>query len=97
MVYYLVAGYLGGALFGLLRPLRNCYLGRVLIAYLLLVLVYGGGTVAFYPLIAQRPNPSSLAELLIAWAVLSLILAPIYVATVKGSALPELWDSSHEK
>jgi hypothetical protein len=96
MAYYLVAGYLGGALFGLLRPLHNRYLGRVLIAYLLLVLVYGGGTVAFYPLIAQRPNPPSLAELLIAWVVLSLILAPIYVATVKSSALPELWNSSHE-
>jgi hypothetical protein len=60
------------------------------------MLVYGGGTVAFYPLIAQRPNPPSLAELLSAWAVLSVIAAPVYVATVKGSALPELWNSSHE-
>jgi hypothetical protein len=96
MVFYLVFGFLRGALFGLLRPLGNRYVGRLLIAYLLLMLVYAGGTVAFYPLIAQRPNPPSLAELLIAWAVLSLILAPFYVAMVKGSALPSLWDSSQE-
>ena len=97
VVFYIVAGILGGALFGLLRPLRHRYLGRVVIAYLLLVLVYGGGSFAFYPLIARRPNPPSLATLLIAWAAVSLILAPIYVAIAKNGALSELWNSSQEE
>jgi len=97
MVFYLVFGFLGGALFGLLRPLGRHYLGRLLIAYLLLELVYGGGEVAFYPLIKQRPNPPSLEALLILASLMCVILAPFYVFIAKSGALPGLWESSGDQ
>lgn len=72
------------------------YPGRVLIAYLLLLLVYGGGSVAFYPLIAMRPDPPPLAGLLLVGAVFSVVMAPIYAATWKSGALARFWDEASE-
>jgi hypothetical protein len=96
VVFYGVFGALGGALFGLLRPLARWYLGRVLIAYLLLLLVYGGGSVALYPLIAMRPDPPPLMGLLIIGALLCVVLAPLYAATPKSGALARFWDAAGE-
>lgn len=96
LAFYLIAGVLGGGLFGLLRPLGKRFWGRALIAYLVLVLVYAGGTVALYPLISQRPNPPSLSGLLITAAILCVIMAPVYAATAESGALPRLWDSSRD-
>ena len=96
IAFYGIFGVLGGALFGLLRPLGRWYSGRVLIAYLLLLLVYGGGSVAFYPLIAMRPDPPPLIGLLLAAAVLCVILAPVYAATATSGALAQFWDEARE-
>ena len=77
--FYLSVGVLGGLIFGALRPLRDGYWGKFLTAYLILFLVYGGGTAAVFPLIKEDPVP--LRVLIPLWAVLCLVLAPIYVRT----------------
>ena len=83
--YYYAAGLLGGAIFGLLRPWQNRYAGKLLTAYLVLFLIYGGGTTVFLPTINQRyTRPLSLASLLSVWAVLCAVLAPIYVKLFDG-------------
>lgn len=87
VVFYYVAGILGDALFGLLRPLQTRYTGKLLTAYLLLFLVYGGGTATFLPLWSKGdPHPVPLRLLLAMWAVLCLVLAPIYVQVFRNSA-----------
>jgi hypothetical protein len=83
--FYLVAGILGGALYGLLRPLRDRYLGRLLTAYLILVLVYGGGTAALWPLLRENAGRATLPVMLGVWAVLALPLAPLYVWVLRIS------------
>jgi hypothetical protein len=78
--YYCVAGAAGGAAFGLLRPMQHRYVGKFLTAYLILLLVYGGGTVVVLPAMNEDgAKPVPVAALVGAWAVLCLILAPIYV------------------
>lgn len=77
--FYLVAGTLGGAVFGWLRPFRRHYWGKALTAYLILFLVYGGGTAAFWPMISDGRAGPTLATMLMVWAVLSAVLAPLYV------------------
>lgn len=94
LVFYGVFGVLGGALLGLLRPLARWYPGRVLIAYLLLLLVYGGGSTALYPLIALRPNPPPLVDLLVTGALLCVVLAPLYAATANSGTLARFWDEA---
>ena len=82
VAFYYAAGTTGGALFGLLQPWRTRYAGKFLTAYLLLFLVYGGGTAVFLPMLNRvddRPLP--LWVMLAVWAILCLVLAPIYVAT----------------
>ena len=79
--FYCVAGVIGGLVFGLLRPIRTQYQGKLLTAYLILFLVYGGGTAAFLPYMnvpSGRTIP--LRSLLLLWAALCAILAPIYVS-----------------
>ena len=82
--FYFGAGTLGGALFGALRPVRAHYWGRYLTAYLLLVLVYGGGTIALWPLFANRSTGPSKWTMLAAWAVCALAIAPLYVRFAKS-------------
>ena len=80
LAFYYGAGIVGGAVFGLLRPWQDRYIGRLASAWVVLYLVYGGATIVFYPMIkpnAASPLPPS--GLLIAWAVLCVILAPFYV------------------
>ena len=80
--FYAVAGTLGGALYGWLRPARSMLWGRLLTSYLILLLVYGGGSVAFYPLfISADPDFVNvpLPLMLVAWAALCILLAPVYV------------------
>ena len=82
VAFYFIAGTLGGALYGWLRPFRSKLWGRLLTAYLILFLVYGGGTVAFYPLfVIADPEMRGVPLLLMvgAWAMLCVILAPVYV------------------
>ena len=79
---YFLAGTLGGALYGWLRPARSKLWGRLLTAYLVLFLVYGGGSVAFYPLfVLADPTIRAVPVLPMVgfWAVLCLGLAPVYV------------------
>lgn len=78
--FYFAAGAAGGALVGLLAPMQHRYLGRVLSAYLVVYLVYGGGTVAFLPLLTAEGNERgiSLPAMLGFIAVVSLFLAPVY-------------------
>ena len=82
VAFYLIAGALGGAVYGWLRPARGKLWGRLLTAYLILFLVYGGGSVAFYPLfVLADPEIRDVPLLLMvgAWAVFCLALAPVYV------------------
>ena len=61
---------------GALRPLQSTYIGKFLTAYLILFLVYGGGTAALTPLMKDLP-PVPLSTMLAVWSVLCLVLAPI--------------------
>ena len=80
IAYYFGAGAAGGAAFGLLRPMQHRYVGKFLTAYLILLLVYGGGTAVVLPTMNEDgAKPVPVATLVGAWAVLCLILAPIYV------------------
>ncbi len=82
VAFYFIAGTLGGALYGGLRPFRSKLWGRLLTAYLLLFLVYGGGSVAFYPLfVLADPEIRGVPVLLMVgvWAALCVVLAPVYV------------------
>jgi hypothetical protein len=81
VAFYLVAGLLGGALYGLLSPIRHVYIGKYLTAYLILLLVYGGGTATIMPLLERAPVP--VGRLVGVWAVLCLFLAPVYVLMLK--------------
>ena len=81
VVFYLVAGVLGGALYGVLSPIRHLYLRKYLTAYLILLLVYGGGSAAVLPLLETGPVP--VPGLLLMWAILALFLAPVYVWLLK--------------
>ena len=85
--FYAAAGSVGGALFGWLRPVQDRVWGRYLTAYLILVLVYGGGTLAFWPLLTdgKTDGPSRLF-MLTAWAIIALFLAPVYVLMFKGAS-----------
>ena len=86
-LFYVAAGALGGALYGALRPVQHRYWGRCLTAYLILLLVYGGGTVALLPLMREPgEKPVPLSVILPLWAVICLVLAPIYVAVNTRSA-----------
>jgi len=78
--FYFAAGAAGGALVGLLQPIQHRYLGRLLTAYLVVYLVYGGGTIAFWPMITadQGDRGPSLVEMLGFWTVLALFFAPMY-------------------
>ena len=76
--FYLIGGIGGGALVGLLRPLQDRYWGRLISAYLVLVLIYGGGTLTLLPMLVDA-DPSSVRGAAAAWLVVSLIGAPIYV------------------
>ena len=78
--FYYVAGLVGGAIFGLLRRLRSRYVGRYLSAYLVLLLVYGGGTAVFYESMNRHDSdPPPLLALVGIWALVCLVLAPFYV------------------
>src|SRR2546422_2676274 len=80
--FYVLAGTVGGALYGWLRPARNVLWGRLLTAYLILFLVYGGGSIAFYPLFVSVDQGVAKVPLLLlvaVWAVLCLLLSPVYV------------------
>ena len=82
VAFYFIAGTLGGALYGWLRPARSRLWGRLLTAYLILFLIYGGGSVAFYPLfVLADPTIREVPVLLMVgvWAVFCLVLAPVYV------------------
>jgi hypothetical protein len=82
VAFYVAAGTLGGALYGWLRPARRKLWGRLLTAYLILFLVYGGASVAFYPLfVLADPTIRGVPVLLMVgmWAVFCLGLAPVYV------------------
>ena len=65
LAFYYSAGILGGAVFGLLRPWQHRRIGKLASAWVILYLVYGGGTIAFYPLAKSAtgrsvpPLPSS--------------------------------------
>ena len=86
VAFYYAAGTIGGALFGLLQPWRTRYAGKFVTAYLLLFLVYGGGTVVFLP-VFDPPSERSLPLwiFLAVWAIVCLLLAPVYVAMFKKS------------
>jgi hypothetical protein len=82
---YFATGLVGGVVFGLLRPLTNRYAGKLFTAYLLLFLVYGGGTAVLLPLMNKGDStPTPLGELLIVWAIICLPLAPAYVWVVRS-------------
>ena len=77
--FYLVAGVLGGAVFGLLRPFRKGYIGRFVTAYVILLLVYAGGYFALWPFISDTPGERPSLDALGLWAVVCLVLPPLYV------------------
>jgi hypothetical protein len=81
IAFYLIAGVLGGVLYGVLSPIRHLCVGKYLTAYLILLLVYGGGTATILPLLETEPVP--VRQLLVVWAVLGLFLAPVYVWILK--------------
>ena len=86
IAFYYAAGLVGGALFGALQPWRTRYAGRFLTAYLILFLVYGGGTAVFLPMFhATGERPVPLSVMLKVWACVCLVLAPLYVATFNKS------------
>jgi hypothetical protein len=81
VAFYYGAGILGGAVFGLLRPWQHLRLGKLASAWVILYLVYGGGTIAFYPLVKSDTGRSMPPlGLLVVWAVLCAALAPAYVS-----------------
>ena len=80
LAFYYSAGILGGAVYGLLRPWQHRRIGKLTSAWVILYLVYGGGTIAFYPLVSSSAGRSMPPlGLLIAWAVICAVLAPAYV------------------
>lgn len=84
--FYYGGGVAGGVTFGLLSPWRHTYAGKLLTAYLILFLIYGGGTTVFLPVINQNHiRPIPLTTLLTVWAILCVILAPIYVKVFETS------------
>lgn len=77
--FYYVVGIAGGVAAGLMRPLTRFYVGRVAMAYVVLFIVYGGGTIALYPAFSKGDSdPPSISSLLLVWAVICVVLAPIY-------------------
>lgn len=80
-LFYCGAGALGGLIHSLLRPIQDRYWGQFLTAYLILFLVYGGGTTAFWPMMSGKGV--SLGAMLLVWAVLCLLLAPIYIVVTR--------------
>lgn len=85
IAFYFGAGIAGGALFGLLRPIQHRYAGKLVTAYLLLFLVYGGGSVAMLPILTRDdPDPVPPKILLTMWAVICLLLAPLYVRVTRS-------------
>lgn len=89
VMFYYSAGAAGGALLGVLRPIEKYYAGKLLTAYLLVFLVYGGGTAVFLPLMNKGdPHPVPLRDLLTLWALMCLVLAPVYVRVVRKSEKP---------
>ena len=82
-VFYYSAGVTGGTLVGLLRPIQHRYVGRFITAFLTLFLVYGGCSLVFLPALNEESaNPVSAKFMLVACALLSLIVAPLYVRIV---------------
>ena len=81
LLFYLVAGAAGGALYGFLRPIQNRYFGRLLTAYLIVFMVYGGASVAIALLL--EPTNAPIRGVLVLSAVLSLLLAPAYEAIAR--------------
>lgn len=82
ILFYYAAGFVAGGAHGLLAPLRHRYLGRLLNAYLLLLVVYGGGMTAFLPMLSAGDDPADRATLGEIWgfiAVFALVLSPIAV------------------
>jgi hypothetical protein len=55
--FYLAAGVVGGAVYGLMAPLRRTFLGRAFIAFVLLNLVYGSGMAAFTDALREGAGP----------------------------------------
>ena len=80
VAFYLGAGVLGGMLYGILAPIRHLYLGKCLTAYLILLLVYAGGSAVVLPLVGE-PRPDHVIFTI--WAILCLFLAPLYVWLLK--------------
>jgi hypothetical protein len=82
VLFYYASGTAGGALYGALRPIQDRYTGQLLTAYLILFLIYGGGTVTLLPVF--RPQATeAFGPLLAVWAIVCLVLAPVYVRIVK--------------
>ncbi len=80
IAFYFGAGALAGAVYGLLRPVRNKLWGRLATAFLILFVVYGASSLAVWPLAAAEVPflPYALWGLALVGAV-SLIMAPVYV------------------
>jgi hypothetical protein len=77
--FYYVVGTVGGVAAGLMRPLTRFYLGRIAMAYVVLFIVYGGGTLALYPAFSKGDSdPPAISSLLLVWAAICVVLAPIY-------------------
>lgn len=77
--FYYIVGTVGGVAAGLMRPLTRYYVGRVVMAYVVLFIVYGGGTLALYSAFSKgESNPPSISGLLLVWALICVVLAPIY-------------------
>jgi hypothetical protein len=76
--FYVVAALAGGALYGLLRPIQGRYVGKVITAYVLLLLVYGGAFVTVAWLI-EPEVAAELPSMLKLLVVLCIPLAPLYV------------------
>lgn len=81
VVFYLVSGIAGGTIYGLLAPIRHLYIGKYLTAYLILMVVYGGGAIVVSPLFGAGPAP--VGPVLVICAILALFLAPLYVRLLK--------------
>ena len=83
ILFYVFMGVVGGALYGLLRPIQHRYIGRYLTTFLILFLAHAIVIVILLPLKYSDLEIGRLSLILFGVALVCLVLAPFYLAIAR--------------